>query len=1272
MEGSPGSSRPALGQVADLGAFYDARTDSFLPTNLIAGNPPPSILRSSTQKSQQAVVINGDSLPKKLAALGVDDDLAASILARLVPLSGASTYLTSTRRSEATIEGAVRFTITTEQMTLQIGSADIRPHISAHAFQNGNATHVVLGITFGAECIIGAQAPCGKDIAQSQGLLWPKLSKLAAYCEGNLVTTSMVKLKDRTSTTDADLGDEFHNLDIAIFSDVPEYGSFKKISGDTLSGFIRSFPSAIKATSGGRGVNLTYTLASLEWVSYILNINSRPRISLTHPPQGMIKSFIHLYQRWLDIGRHIQDYVDEVETCRGCNFCSTHTELSDVQDQLEKALAKKSALRIEFARILLGIRSSTSTAEELRSFVAQSYSGALTPKSISNLLTQAKDKLYFRRQLLTSGGQYLDFDRAKEAISVGSNIYILYFNVDTKKDEDSWNTNREIITRLLNRNSGDYLVAVAECSAQELSLLKSRITFYRSGGVITFDMREGMDLVDQCFAQYDTKLLDTSKCNMPQGRKPLRLPCPHTTCDKTQVCDWTCYSCRMPLEYCDKYMYCECGRVKASDFTWQCNSPDHGKEFVKHRAPALTTSLRSLDSYKERNILVLGETGVGKSTFINAFHNYMQFGSLDDALGHNELKFLIPSSFSMQYIDRSRHSNGSFIQCDVKVDDNESEKDGSRGDSATQKATPYRMRFGDLLIRLIDTPGVGDVRGIEADQKNLASILGTISQYEAIHGIIILLKPNSSRLSLMFRFCVKELLTNLHKDAAKNIVWGFTNTRQSNYMPGDSYKPLERLISKHKPLGLELSPETVFCFDSESFRCLAAKKQAGIDMDNLDDFRLSWKRSVQEVDRLMNHVSDLEPHCVKSTLSLNRARELISQLTQPMATLTDAIQRTINLNKDKIDDLSNDRLQGQALQSSLHFDRIDIETERLDYPRTICKHSDCVDLIDVAGVKRPFYRSHCHPHCNLIGVAEDVVGHAGLIRCTAFGGHNTCHPCGHHWQEHMHIRYSQTEKTVRAVDPAVQIKIDANASAVQLKQTAIQSLEAQIQKSQEELQKIRDAAIRFAYFLKRKSITPYNDAMIAYIDMMIKEERQVVAHGKSSNVDVDKNETRLRSLEDSKRQYAERIKILEEQMDDSPGAQLLDEQGVEDLIQELYGMQGWGRNLKDLRDMEEWSKASSFREHEVKPQTSQAIQGRGWLGTVSNGFSAAKNFVTDTLTRATSALGGKYQSAHDALPGQGGSKRGALTTNTVTHPNGYDTRQKRRRLGDYTADPSQH
>ena len=139
------------------------------------------------------------------------------------------------------------------------------------------------------------------------------------------------------------------------------------------------------------------------------------------------------------------------------------------------------------------------------------------------------------------------------------------------------------------------------------------------------------------------------------------------------------------------------------------------------------------------------------------------------------------------------------------------------GESATQFPREYSIETETTRYHLIDTPGIGDSRGIDQDKENFDNILAFLTSYDKINAVVVLLKPNIARLTIAFKFCVLELLTHLHKSLVTNIIFAFTNSRGTFYRPGDTLPALKRLL-KDKKIDITLSPETYFCFDNEAFR----------------------------------------------------------------------------------------------------------------------------------------------------------------------------------------------------------------------------------------------------------------------------------------------------------------------------------------------------------------------------------------------------------------------------------------------------------------------
>jgi GTP-binding protein EngB required for normal cell division len=280
------------------------------------------------------------------------------------------------------------------------------------------------------------------------------------------------------------------------------------------------------------------------------------------------------------------------------------------------------------------------------------------------------------------------------------------------------------------------------------------------------------------------------------------------------------------------------------------------------------------------NILLLGESGVGKSTFINAFANYLTFDTLNEAEDSKPV-VLIPVSFMMT-------TGSNFEECTVKFGDSVNEDFDHPGESVTQCCRSYLFhlnRNDGRKLRIIDTPGFGDTRGLDQDDLNMQHILEYIHNLTHLHAVCFLFKPNASQINTYFQTCLTQFLDILGSDASQNIIFCFTNARSTFYTPGET-APLLRAILKSLPkANIQFKKENTFCFDSESFRYLAAL-QNSIKFDNLDkhEYEMSWSTSVSESNRLTNYIGrDITACRMQSQRqSIKDAQLKIGHMIRPM------------------------------------------------------------------------------------------------------------------------------------------------------------------------------------------------------------------------------------------------------------------------------------------------------------------------------------------------------------------------------------------------------
>ena len=257
-------------------------------------------------------------------------------------------------------------------------------------------------------------------------------------------------------------------------------------------------------------------------------------------------------------------------------------------------------------------------------------------------------------------------------------------------------------------------------------------------------------------------------------------------------------------------------------------------------------------------VLLLGETGVGKSTFINALRNYLAFASLDDAEQKQTPIVVIPISFIMT---SGHHFDEHIITFD-ECHNAKNEHFNEQGHSVTQQCQEHVFDLSATglghKMRFIDTPGFNDTRGLRQDRQNMRHILLYIRRFPRIDAVCFLLKPNETRQHIAFRSCLRRFAAVLRHIGHSRVMFCFTNSRSTFYAPGNTGPMVKATLLDLQMGDIGLKKQNTFCFDSESFRYFVARRNGmGFEEKDREVYRESWRRSSDESRRLIQCIQEL-------------------------------------------------------------------------------------------------------------------------------------------------------------------------------------------------------------------------------------------------------------------------------------------------------------------------------------------------------------------------------------------------------------------------------
>ncbi|CAF0934957.1 unnamed protein product [Adineta steineri] len=383
------------------------------------------------------------------------------------------------------------------------------------------------------------------------------------------------------------------------------------------------------------------------------------------------------------------------------------------------------------------------------------------------------------------------------------------------------------------------------------------------------------------------------------------------------------------------------------------NVTDSVKSLKAKNADDSDLVMLNADTSGIAKVLIIGETGSGKSTFINYLTNYFRHGNLD------QLRISIPSKHHPLVTENFTHE-----------ETNVSDSTQSQTNSCHQYLfTDSRQNNKRYLF--LDTPGLGDVRGAQQDAANMHAIIKAIQDLGGLSVVMIVMNGANARLTTNVRTVITYLWGNLPDAIMESVIVVLTNAKR--HAANTDLKVLQ-LRGNVYPFYMQNS---AFSKDPKTW-----------DHEQRESLQKDWDDSMYEVKRLLETV---DKFTIQSVTAFNNMIDIRNQIK---AMLHDARLRISEIQK-----MQDEIAAYEEAVKKYGDDQVKFK----DFTKTVQNKPQLVDA--------PYHSTLCescnfvcHDHC---GLNETVTkGDQIFIGCWAMGGMNKCRQCPQKcsYTEHYHAK----------------------------------------------------------------------------------------------------------------------------------------------------------------------------------------------------------------------------------------------------------------------------
>ena len=373
---------------------------------------------------------------------------------------------------------------------------------------------------------------------------------------------------------------------------------------------------------------------------------------------------------------------------------------------------------------------------------------------------------------------------------------------------------------------------------------------------------------------------------------------------------------------------------------------------------------------KSSNFMVIGETGVGKSTWLHCFINYLQGIELEEKYRY----YLFDEKKQIEELGNKKQI----------------------GDSVTDHPTLYNIKETKVSknpIRLIDTAGFGDTRGNSYDDTITKDIRHLLTyEINDIHAICFIMKSTETRAHGRLIDIFDKLFSLFGKDIIKNIIVVFTFSDFS-----DNFVALETLKNKnlpfHKIMG-NIDEKPYFQFNSMTYFDTNIKKQ-----------KYNFEENKKNFEKLVDQVFNTPKVSLESTREVGRNQEIIEdkiiEISNDINNISCDLEQSMKL-KQETEELIKE--QQNMRKSENVIEKRKVMKDKKEY--------EWVDEPLSSGWYVLFCCTHdkiCHRNCK--GPKEGL--HSSEYGCKKIGTFSRkCDNCDCHYSKHSFHNYVKEKKLV--------------------------------------------------------------------------------------------------------------------------------------------------------------------------------------------------------------------------------------------------------------------